>query len=221
MNQLEVLALVASGRASWTWVPLLDGVEVMAWPVMLDHVFLSVSARTASACAAALNRNGWMVSLTTPKIEDLIYEHAAVRPEPIVLDPRRFNIASGEAALEHSAKLLGRLRGAPRDALLACGRNSVLCNAMLARPGHAATYGLFSATAPYRSANGAHRLWQPLSLAHDIDHWDYSQLLRLARRRRGTALPSYDEPLRVFELVRDYAQPAALATAWQATKQPL
>ena len=66
MNQLEVLSFVAAGRATWTWVPLVGGVEVMAWPVMVDGVFLSVSARTASACAAALNRNGWMVSLTTP-----------------------------------------------------------------------------------------------------------------------------------------------------------
>jgi len=104
--------------------------------------------------------------------------------------------------------LLPRLAGAPRDALVACGKSWVLSNGLLGRPGFAANYGLFSATAPYRSATGAHRLWQPLSFAHDLDHWDYSQLLRLVRRRPGTPLPSYDEPLRVFELVRASTPPA-------------
>lgn len=208
VNQLEVLSLVAAGRATWTWVPLVGGVEVMAWPAMVDGVFLSVSARTASACAAALNRNGWIVSLTTPQIEDLIYEHAALRPQPVLLDPQRINIASGRAVLEHSAKLLPRLAGAPRDALVACGKSWVLCNALLDHPGHAANYGMFAATAPHRSANGAYSVWQPLCFAHDLDHWDYSQLLRLARRRPGRPLLSYDEPLRVFELVRTSTQPA-------------
>ena len=136
MNQLEVLSFVAAGRATWTWVPLVGGVEVMAWPVMVDGVFLSVSARTASACAAALNRNGWMVSLTTPKVEDLIYEHATVRPEPVMLDAQRINITSIEAVLEHSVKLLPRLARAPRDTLVACGKSWVLCNALLALEPH-------------------------------------------------------------------------------------
>lgn len=213
MNQLEVVSLVSSGRATWTWTPLVDGIEVMAWPVMLDGIFLSVSARTASACAAALNRNGWMVSLTTPKVEDLIYEHAAARPEPVVLDPRHTDVASSNAVLAHSGKLLRRFAGTPHDALVACGKNWVFCNAMLDHPGYAASYGMFAATAPHRNANGAYRLWQPLSLEHDIDYWDYSQLLRLARRRPGTVLPSYDEPLRVFELVRECALPITLTTA--------
>ena len=195
MKQLEVVELVASGRAEWSWVPLVPGLEVMAWPVRVAGTFIAVSARTASACAAALTRDGWITSLTTPKVEDLIYEHAALRPEPVLLNPQRLNIASSAAVQEHSTKLFARFAAAPTDALVACGKSWVLSNGLLARPGRAANYGMYSATAPYRSATGQYRLWQPLSFAHNLDHWDYSQLLRLVRRRPGTPLPSYDEPL--------------------------
>lgn len=212
MNQLDLVSWVAAGRASWAWVPLQAGLEVMAWPAMIEGVFPSVSARTASACAAALSRDGWIVSLTTPKVEDLIYERAVLRPEPVLLNPQRINIASGQAVAEHSAKLLARLAPVPRGALIACGKSWVLSNGLLARPGRAANYGLFSTMAPYRSETGAYRLWQPLSFAHNLDHWDYSQLLRLVRRRPGTPLPSYDEPLRVFELVRATTSPAPPTT---------
>jgi hypothetical protein len=209
VNQLEVVSLVMNGTAEWTWVPLCGDLEVMAWPAMVGDLFVAVSARTASACAAALTRNGWVVSLTTPKLEDWIYEHAALRPQPVLLDPRHSDIASAGAVAKHSEKLLGRISLAPRQALVACGKSWVLCNELLAYPGHAANYGLFAPNAPYRSATGAHALWQPLSFSHDLDDWDYSQLLRLVRRRPGTPLPSYDSPLRVVELVRTTTPPPA------------
>jgi hypothetical protein len=202
VNQLEIVSLMSAGGCTSCWVELEPGVEVMAWPVLMDGTFLAVSARTASACAAALTRPDWIVSLTTPRIEDMIFERATCRPEPVLINPQRLNIASAAAVAEHSRRMLERLSAAAKDALVTCGKSWVLCNGLLDRPGRAANYGLYSSLAPYRSVTGLHALWQPLSFAHNLDHWDYSQLLRLVRRRPDTKLPSYEQPLRVFELVR-------------------
>jgi|GEM_PF-2292952 len=200
MKQSEIVAAVESGQATWKWVPLVDGLEVMAWPVRVNGVLVAVTARTASACAAALSRGGWIASLTTPKVEDRVFESAALRPEPVLLNPQRINIASDKAIEEHSARLLARFGSAAEDALVVAGKSWVLSNGLLDRPGRAANYGLFSSNAPHRSATGAFHVWQPLSFAHNLDHSDYSQLLRLVRRRPGVSLPSYDQPLRIFEL---------------------
>lgn len=213
MNQLEIVSLVTNGTAQWTWIPLERELEVMAWPVRIGDVFVAVSARTASACAVALSRNGWVASLTTTRLEDEIYERAALCPAPVLLDPQQHDPASSEAAAQHSRQLLGRVALAPRNALVACGKSWVLDNGLLDHPGHAATYGLFAPSAPYRSANSAYPLWQPLSFEHPIDHWDYSQLLRLVRRRPGVPLPCYDAPLRVVELVRTLTPPPPVMPA--------
>jgi hypothetical protein len=207
MKQLELVSLVTSDQADFTWLPLAEALEVMAWPVRVAGAFVAVSARTASACAAALTRADWLVSLTTPALEDQIYDRARHRPEPVLLDPQRIDLASGAAIAQHSQQLLTRLATAPRDALVACGKSWVLTNELLRHPGRAANYGLFFPTAPHASATGRHRLWQPLSFAHDLDHFDYSQLLRLVRRRPGIPLPTYDPPLRVFELIRTATPP--------------
>lgn len=209
MNQADIIAAVTGGQASFKWVPLSTDLEVMAWPATINGIFVGVTARTANACASALSGNGWVVSLTTPKVEDLIFESAAVRPEPVLLSPNKWNIASEKAILEHSRLLTAKLAGVATDALVVAGKSWVLSNGLLGRPDRAANYGLYSASAPHRSVTGAFRLWQPLAFAHNLDHVDYSQLLRLVRRRPGAALPSYDQPLRVFDL----GTPAGPATA--------
>lgn len=208
MKQSEILAAVMGGRARYEWVPLEPDLEVMAWPVRVDGVFVAVSARTAQACATALNGSGWLVTLTTPKLEDMICEAAVHRPEPVLLNPQRMNIASEAAIREHSERLLKRFAGVAEDTLVVAGKSWVLSNGLLSRAGRAANYGFFSASAPYRSANGAFKLWQPLSFAHNRDHFDYSQMLRLVRRRPGVALPAYDAPLGMPE-----ANPAASTSA--------
>ena len=69
MKQLELVSLITSGKADFTWLPLAEGLEVMPWPVRVADTFVAVSARTASACAAALTRADWLVSLTTTPSE--------------------------------------------------------------------------------------------------------------------------------------------------------
>lgn len=129
----------------------------------------------------------------------MIYAHAAHKPEPVLLNPSSVNIASDAAVRQHSQRLIARLGAVPDGALVACGKSWVLTNGLLSHPGHAANYGFFSASAPYKSENGVYRLWQPLSFVHNFDHFDYSQMLRLVRRRPNIELASYDVPLRVPE----------------------
>jgi hypothetical protein len=194
MNQADIVAAVTAGQGQFTWVSLTHDIEVMAWPLRIDGVLVGVSARTAAACAAALSSDEWVVSLTTPKVEDMIYASAALRPEPVLLNPQKIDIASDAAISENSQKLLALIGATSDSVLVACGKSWVQTNKLLQHPGRAANYGLFSVGAPFRSENGAYSLWQPLSFAHNLDHFDYSQLLRLVRRKPGTMLPSYEVP---------------------------
>lgn len=200
MNQPDIVSAVVGAQANFKWVPLGQDLEVMAWPARIGGVFPGVSARTANACAIGLSGDGWIVSLTTPKIEDMIFEGATLRPEPVLISPQKVNIAFELAVKQHSEKLLARFGAVSESALVVAGKSWVLSNGLLSRPRRAANYGLFSSSAPHRSATGALRLWQPLAFAHNLDHWDYSQLLRLVRRRPGVPLPSYDQPLSVFDM---------------------
>lgn len=199
MKQSEIVAAVEAGNATFSWVELAPGLEVMALPVRIAGDFVAVSARTTQACASALTRDDWVCTLTTPKIEDLVYARAEHKPEPVLLNPSTVNIASDLAIRQHSQKLAARLGVVPDTALVACGKSWVLTNGLLSHPGHAANYGFFSLSAPYKSENGVFRLWQPLSFVHNFDHFDYSQMLRLVRRRPNIELPSYEVPLRVPE----------------------
>jgi len=205
MKQGDIVA--ALGQAQPTWVELAPGLEVMARPLQLNDEFVAVTARTAQACAEALTRDGWLCTLTTPKVEDMIYAQAALKPEPVLLNASQVNIASDAAIADHSKKLAARIGPQAPGTLIACGKSWVLTNGLLTHPGKAANYGFFSVSAPYKSANGAFRLWQPLSFVHNFEHYDYSQMLRLVRRRVGVELPSYEQPLAVPQ-----ANPVAVTT---------
>lgn len=199
MKQSEIIAAVAG--ADIAWVEVAPSVEVMALPLKLNGAFVAVSARTAQACADALTRDGWWCTLTTPKVEDMIFEQAALKPEPVLLSPNKFDIASEAAIAEHSKQLSARIGDVPPGVLVSCGKSWVLSNGLLSNPGKAANYGFFSASGKHESVTKAHRLWQPLAFAHNADHFDYSQMLRLVRRRPPAELPSYDEPLRVPQAI--------------------
>ena len=86
------------------------------------------------------------------------------------------DMSDTEAMVRHSQDVDGAIGG--RTGLMEpAGKHWVLCNRLAQKPGRAANYGYFSATAPYRGTDGS-KLWQPLSTAHNLDHTDYSQTLR-------------------------------------------
>lgn len=208
LKQSEIVAAIAQSQLDW--VEIAPNVEVMALPLRVGDELVAVSARTAQACAEALSVGEWSCTLTTPKVEDMIYAQAALKPEPVLINPAKLDIASEPAISQHSQQLLARIGPQPAGTLVACGKNWVLSNGLLTHPGKAANYGLFSKAAPYKSANGAYQLWQPLSFWHNAEHFDYSQLLRLVRRRQGASLPAYDQPLLVPQA---NPKPAAAAHA--------
>jgi hypothetical protein len=117
--------------------------------------------------------------MPTTRICDLIWEQATVRLPPCILRADS-EMASTARMLQHhhsvEAKRAGRA-GLTENV----GKHWVLTNRLAGAGNRAANYGWFDASAP--RASGAHRVWQTLGLAHDADHVDYSQVVRLVRRR--------------------------------------
>lgn len=196
MDQSQVVRAVQAGAASFCWVKLGE-IEVMARPLRVGDRYAAVSARTAQLCAQALSDDAHDVSLTTTIIEDAIWSAATEKPEPHLISPQRMNIASTAALEEASGKLAQKLMSVPEDALVSYGKSWVLDAELASHPGRAANYGMPSKHGAYVSSDGRYKLWQPLGFRHDWEHYDYSQLLRLARRPRGSSLPGYARPVTV------------------------
>lgn len=143
-----------------------------------DSLRINVNARTAQQIADVLG-----CILPTTRMCDLVWEQAVVRLTPCMGRPDN---AMGSTArmVSHHMCVEGKLAG--RAGLVeTVGKNWVITNLLAKRPGRAANYGWFDPAAPYGSkpgARGPHRVWQPLGLAHDTQHVDYSQILRLVHR---------------------------------------
>ena len=118
----------------------------------------------------------------TREISDAVWSAASVRVVPrglvMTADDAR-QMATVEWSLRHAAAIEGQLRAA-RDrgdyidgALVAdVGKDWILDNGLAVRGG--VNYG-------WRTS--ATHMLQPLGHAHNAAHWDYSQVLRLVRRR--------------------------------------
>lgn len=155
-------------------------VEVM---VMDDAAKLSgyrvmATARLAQQVADEL---GWM--LPTPKVCDLVAEQAVVKIPP---QPRPISMTEA-AARKHSADVDAAYKSS-RGLMDNAGKWWVVCNALATRPDRAANYGWFVDADPWRGIRSHAAVWskrrviQPLGLAHNAAHYDYSQTLRLMRR---------------------------------------
>lgn len=144
----------------------------------VDSVRVNACARTAQQIADLLG-----CILPTTRICDLIWEQASVKVTPCVGGAGR-DMSDTSRMLAHHTCVESKVQG--RAGLAeTVGKNWVISNVLLKRPARAANYGWYDASAPYRSApagRGVHRLWQPLGVAHDQAHVDYSQIVRLVRR---------------------------------------
>ncbi len=117
--------------------------------------------------------------MLTTRLCDLVWEQASVRIPPCIGAPDA-TMASTSRMLEHHRRVEEHVAG--RTGLIEnVGKHWVLTNRLADRPDRAANYGWFDPGAAHRC--GQHTLWQPLGLAHDPDHVDYSQVVRLVRRR--------------------------------------
>lgn len=163
----------------------------------IDGVRVNVSHATAQRIADVLG-----CVLPTSKISDLIHASASVVLQPKLGAPDS-TMASTARMLQHSrlvdVDLRGRIDGGGHVSTV--GKDWVNTARLVGRPDRAANYGWHDPAAP----NG--KVWQPVGLAHDRDHVDYSQVLRLVSREAGVD----GEPLDLAELAAHPVHHAAVS----------
>jgi peptidoglycan hydrolase-like protein with peptidoglycan-binding domain len=134
-----------------------------------DTLRFSVNHTTAQRIADLFH-----AILPTTKISDAIFKRADVSITPCTQTP--------DAAMANTSRMVRHHREvekkrAGRTGLVATvGKDWVITNQLEGRPDRAANYGWHDAHAP----NG--KVWQPLGLAHNRFHVDYSQVVRLVKR---------------------------------------
>lgn len=179
MKQADIIQAVRDGRAQVPPLVLVTP-HVAVWvdALKIDGVRVGVSARTAQQVADLLG-----LSLTTPEVEDAVALFASVRIPAKTFSPSTHDISSDETEREHSAAVDRAIAdaGIPAGSVVSTvGKAWVLTAGYDKHPGKAANYGWHSPDARSKGVTGrAGNVWQPLAWAHNLDHHDYSQTLRL------------------------------------------
>ncbi len=150
-----------------------------------NAVRVNVTAKTAQTIA---DQAGLLLCST--KILDAAFEVAkkdGFLIEPRIQPPDRASrlakglspsMSDAQAMLEHSRAIDALVMKKARI-VFNTGKDWVVSNYLSKKPkGTAANYGWYSVGAPYRSASG-YKMWQTLGFAHNVEHVDYSQTLRL------------------------------------------
>lgn len=168
----QAVIAVRAGHAEYDWVPLdVDRLRlwVFADALKVDGVRVSVTAQEAQQVADLVGG-----VLPTPRIEDLIWQRAAVRIPPFPGDVTR------RTAAQHSADIDRAIAGRP-GMVATVGKSWCLSNKLSSAV--AMNYGWHGgSTGPSVSLPGV-RVWQTPGTRHNPRHRDYSQTLRLCRRR--------------------------------------
>lgn len=171
-----ILGAVLAGDASHAWAPvdlaaggLLGRIDVSADDLRVHGIRVNADARTLQAIADALGG-----VLATSRVVDAVYAQAARTTAPITTSwyadkPTTMNDTN--RMLEYSGMVDAKLGD---DSSLAAntGKWWVLAKPLWAKPGYAANYGWHSS---------AGKVIQPVGLAHDWTHSDYSQKVRVMR----------------------------------------
>jgi len=139
-----------------------------------DYVRVTVSHETAQRIVDALG-----LALPTTKISDLIHTAASVRILPQTQTPDS-SMANTSRMVLHSKAVSAHVNGRPGLASTV-GKDWVLTNKLIGRPDRAANYGWHVPSSSFRGPGGA-PVYQPLGLAHNKYHTDYSQVLRPVHR---------------------------------------
>lgn len=192
-SQSTYVQAARDGKLELRWVklPSAPDWEVTSDAVKLNGVRFPVTARTAQQIADIL---GWGARFTTPLVEDLIQTDAAVKIVSPTWDYK--TMFTPEAVSGFNTKIDAQV--GDQEGLVSCvGKSWVLTNEMLTRTLKegivACNYGMFRTDGPYLSITNKYKLWQQPGYRHNIDHWDYSQVLRLCRPiKTGAVIPSHD-----------------------------
>jgi hypothetical protein len=185
-REAAILEAVRTGQFVLDWSPievrddrhvlrLWVSSDVLRLGETCDSVRVAVTCRTHRLIAEELG-----CLLPTPRISDLVWIHADVRLGVYTQRPGPA-MARTAAFLRHHQQLETELAG--RTGLVTAGKDWVLCRRVAARPDRAANYGWHLPRGGRPGVTPGVRVVQPLGLAHDLDHVDYSQFCRLVRRR--------------------------------------
>lgn len=140
-----------------------------------DCVRITVTAETAQYIADHLD-----AMLLTPRMADLIRQQATVVITPATQTPNAA-MANTSRMVLHSKTVDQRIGG--QSGLVAnAGKDWVLSNKLLIEPSRAANYGWHVASSSYPGTLPGLFVLQPLGLAHNRFHVDYSQTVRLVRK---------------------------------------
>lgn len=171
----------------YEWYAIQEG-NVRFWvfadAAKINGVRINVTAAEAQAIADDIG-----ASLTTPKIEDLIYKHATIKIPPFPSDVVK------TTASQHSAKIDQALK-AQKGLISTVGKSWVLSNKL--SESKAMNYGWHTLSKPASSGPwpsvtlpGVNVFQQP-GTAHNPAHEDYSQTLRLVHRKVVVGDKIYD-----------------------------
>lgn len=185
-REAAILEAVRAGHFVLDWSPIevRDDRHVLRFWVSSD--VLRLGARCDSVRVAVTCRTHRLIAeelgclLPTPRISDVVWLHADVRLR-VYAQPPGPAMARKAAFVRHHQQLEAELAG--RTGLVTAGKDWVLCRRLATAPGRAANYGWHIPRGGRPGVTPGVRVVQPLGLAHDLDHVDYSQLCRLVRRR--------------------------------------
>ena len=185
-RETAVLEAVRGGRtAPITWVEVRSEHRGRAATLFVSADALRVGDEQASIRINASARTTQRIAdffgcvLPTARICNLIWEQAAVRLSPCIQKPDKQMAYTARMIQHHES--VEKKRAGKEGLIENVGKHWVLTNRLRGRRDVAANYGWYDPGA--RHAAGAHRVWQPLGLAHNLDHCDYSQVVRLVQRR--------------------------------------
>jgi hypothetical protein len=181
-----ILEAVGAGKiAPITWVEVRSKHGEHSTTLFVSADALRVGDETSSIRINATARTTQRIAdlldcvLPTPKICDLIWEQATVRISPCLQTPDKA-MGNTSRMVQHHEAIEKKVAG--RAGLIEnIGKHWVLSNRLANTKDLSANYGWYDKGAAH--AAGAHRLWQPVGLKHNLDHVDYSQVVRLVKRR--------------------------------------
>jgi peptidoglycan hydrolase-like protein with peptidoglycan-binding domain len=190
-REAALLALVEQGQSvlhDWTTLSVSGAGHVIELSVSADALRLgdeTDSVRiTVNATTAQQIADHFDALLLTPLVSDRIRAAAAVVLEPAT-QPAGPTMATTARMVEHSRAVDARRAaagGAPGSLTATVGKDWVLTNRLWGLPDRAANYGWHTSSAAYAAVTPALHVLQPLGIAHNRFHVDYSQTWRGMRR---------------------------------------
>lgn len=186
--QPAILEAIAASECEYHWADITSGpvvLRVFADALKWKGVRVPVSHTTTVKAAELLHAHP-----TTAVIEDLVFQQASVKLEPFTFDPAHFNISAWSTAEKHSKKIDEAIEAATmaereeeearlkmclrlRPRLVATVGKSWVSSSQ----GGAVNYGWHGGI--YNAVTPGLKVWQPPGRAHNAEHYDYSQTLRL------------------------------------------